>query len=507
MVEPRSKIISIDDLKGRMKGLRKEGKRIVLCHGAFDLIHPGHIRFLERARSLGEVLVVSMLPDHMIDKGPGRPVFNERLRGESLAALQSVDFVLRSAHPSAAEMITLLGPDVFVTGTALDADQTEPLGPGLDEAAHSVGAELHVTDDVAFSSTRLLNSYFEVLTTEAQGFLREFARTHRGSDIIKHLRSTKDAKVLVIGDCIIDEYHVCSVMGRSSKSPSLNARFLYAEAHAGGAVAIANHLAGYSGDVHLVSGVGANDDHRDFVMSKLHDGVTARLFTRPDAPTTVKRRYTTPYTNRIVFEVTFIDDRPMPDPIADELNEYLASVLPEYDMVVVGDFGHGLINPKTVDLICDHARFLALNVQTNSANTGFNLLTKYPKADYICIDQEEIRLAYHDRFGSLRSLIERAGQDFGARMISVTRGEKGAVTYSSDGTWTETPAFSRQVIDAVGAGDAFLSLSALCAGTGRTAEFVGFVGNSAAALAIRVLGNRESVEPERLERLIDALLT
>ncbi|HEY5565144.1 MAG TPA: PfkB family carbohydrate kinase, partial [Rhodothermia bacterium] len=242
------------------------------------------------------------------------------------------------------------------------------------------------------------------------------------------------------------------------------------------------------------------------VHSKLHKGVSAKLFSRPGAPTTVKRRYTTPYTNRIVFEVTFIDDRPLPPPVADEMNRYLLSVLPQYDVVVVGDFGHGLINQEAVEVICEQSKYLALNVQTNSANTGFNLLTKYPRADYICIDQEEMRLAYHDRFGSLRDLVERASRDFGARMISVTRGEKGAVTYDRSGMWMETPAFSTQVLDAVGAGDAFLSLSALCAATDSPPELVGFVGNSAAALAIRVLGNRESVEPARLERLINALL-
>ena len=450
--------------------------------------------------------MVSMLPDQMIDKGPGRPVFNERLRGESLAALQSVDLVLPSMHPSAAEMIRLVEPDVFVTGIRLDVDELEAVGVDLETAAQSVGAELHVTDDVAFSSTKLLNSYFEVLTPEAQEFLRDFAGGHQSPEIIERLRSTSNLRILVLGDCIIDEYHVCSVMGRSSKSPSLNARYLHAEAHAGGAVAIANHLAGYSNEVHLVSGVGAMDDHRAFVMSKLRKGVSATLFTRPDAPTTVKRRFTTQYTNRVIFEVTFIDDRPMPNPVADELNKHLLSVIPEYDMVVVGDFGHGLINRDTVEIICDHAKFLALNVQTNSANTGFNLLTKYPRADYICVDQEEMRLAYHDRFGSLRDLLGQAAEDFGARMISVTRGEKGAVTYSRDGTWTETPAFSTQVLDAVGAGDAFLSLSSLCAATDSPPELVGFVGNSAAALAIRVLGNRESVEPDRLERLINALL-
>ncbi|MGA7305152.1 MAG: adenylyltransferase/cytidyltransferase family protein, partial [Rhodothermales bacterium] len=261
MVRPRSKIISPNDLKARISALRKEGKRIVLCHGAFDLIHPGHIRFLEAARSLGGALVVSMLPDQMIDKGPGRPVFNERLRGESLAALQSVDLVLPSMHPSAAEMIRLVEPDVFVTGIRLDVDELEAVGVDLETAAQSVGAELHVTDDVAFSSTKLLNSYFEVLTPEAQEFLRDFAGGHQSPEIIERLRSTSNLRILVLGDCIIDEYHVCSVMGRSSKSPSLNARYLHAEAHAGGAVAIANHLAGYSNEVHLVSGVGAMDDH------------------------------------------------------------------------------------------------------------------------------------------------------------------------------------------------------------------------------------------------------
>ena len=81
------KIKTLAELEDICRTLRAEGKRIVQCHGVFDLMHPGHVRHFEAARAQGDVLVVTVTPDRFVNKGPGRPVFNERLRSESVAAL------------------------------------------------------------------------------------------------------------------------------------------------------------------------------------------------------------------------------------------------------------------------------------------------------------------------------------------------------------------------------------------------------------------------------------
>ena len=82
-----SKICSIDELESRLQAIRAAGRKIVLCHGVFDVMHPGHILHFKEARTFGDFLVVTVTPDRFVRKGPGRPVFNERLRMETLAAL------------------------------------------------------------------------------------------------------------------------------------------------------------------------------------------------------------------------------------------------------------------------------------------------------------------------------------------------------------------------------------------------------------------------------------
>ena len=502
------KIKTLDELAEIVADLKSQGQVVVHCHGAFDLLHPGHIRHFEAARQEGDVLIITLIPDEYVNKGPGRPVFNQRLRAESVAALEVVDWVAINEWPTAVETIRKLQPDVYVRGNEYARREDDLTGKIYDEeeAILAVGGRIHFTDDITFSSTKLLNAYFRVLPPEAERYLAQFRQCYSADDIIERLKAVRTMRVLVVGDTIIDEYHFCQVLGKSSKSATLNARFLHAEAYAGGALAVANHIAGFCDHVHLVSCVGQADPRLEFITTHLKPNISTKFFTRPDGPTTVKRRYANIFLYHKLFEVTFIEDRPLPSDIAVAMNSYLAAIATQYDLVVVADFGHGLINSDTVDVLSSKARFLAVNAQTNSANTGYNLITKYPRADYVCIDQEEIRLAYHDRFGPLDSLVQRVAEQLSASTVTVTQGHYGSTTYRRGADLVQTPVFSREVVDTIGAGDAYLSVTAPCAAAGYPPEVIGFIGNAVGALAIRILGNKESVEPEPLFRYIETLL-
>ena len=502
------KIKSVRELATTVQNLKAEGHIVVHCHGVFDLVHPGHIRHFEAAKREGDVLVVTITPDRYVNKGPGRPVFNERLRAESVAALQAVDYIAVNEWPTAVETIHKLRPDVYVQGSEDAQREDDSTGSTCDEeeAILAVGGRIHFTDDITFSSTKLLNAYFKVLPSEAEQYLAQFRQHHSANDIIERLKAVHTMRVLVVGDTIIDEYHFCQVLGRSSKSASLNARFLRAEAYAGGALAVANHIAGFCDHVHLVTCVGQADPRREFITSHLKPTISTKFFTRSDGPTTVKRRYTDFFLYQKMFEVTFIEDRPLPADVAAAMNNYLSAIAPEYDLVVVADFGHGLIGLESIGVLSSKAKFLAVNAQTNSANIGYNLITEYPRADYVCVDQEEIRLAYHDRFGPLDCLIQRAAEQLSASTVTVTQGHHGSTTYCRGGDLVQTPVFSREVVDTIGAGDAYLSVTAPCAAAGYPPEVIGFIGNAVGALAIRIIGNKESVEPQPLFRYIETLL-
>jgi rfaE bifunctional protein nucleotidyltransferase chain/domain len=502
------KILSLEVLAGIVQKLKAENHIVVLCHGVFDLIHPGHIRHFDAAKREGDILVVTVTPDRFVNKGPGRPVFNERLRTEALAALCVVDYVAINEWPTAEETIRKLRPDVYVKGSEYSQRKNDLTGKIYDEeeAILSVGGRIHFTEDITFSSTKLLNTYFNILPPEAEMYLSEFRQSYNKDDIISRLKALHSMRVLVIGDTIIDEYHFCQALGKSSKSNSLNSRFLHAEAYAGGALAISNHIAGFCNSVHLVSCIGQAEPWLEFITTHLKPNISTKFFTRPDGPTTVKRRYVESFLYQKMFEVTFSEDRPLPADVAANLNSYLAAIASEYDLVVAGDFGHGLIGRDTVDVLCSKAKFLAVNAQTNSVNTGYNLITKYPRADYVCVDQEEIRLAYHDRFGPLDLLIKRAAEQLSASILTVTQGHHGSTTYRRNAELVRTPAFSKEVVDTLGAGDAYLSVTAPCAAAGYPPKVIGFIGNAVGALAIQILGNRESVEPVPLFKFIDTLL-
>jgi cytidyltransferase-like protein len=110
------KIFRVHDLGPALEPHRVAGKTIIHCHGVFDLLHIGHIKHLEAARQLGDVLVVTTTPDRFVNKGPHRPAFPEKLRAEALASLACVDFVAVTEWPTAVETIQIVRPSLYVKG-------------------------------------------------------------------------------------------------------------------------------------------------------------------------------------------------------------------------------------------------------------------------------------------------------------------------------------------------------------------------------------------------------
>ncbi len=156
------KILNLDDLARKCQSLREEGKKIAYCHGCFDLMHPGHIKYFQASKKMGDALVVTLTPDEFVDKGPGRPVFNQTLRAESIAALECVDFVAINKFPTAEKTLRLLRPHYYVKGQEFERleDKTGKIQKEY-EVVKEVGAKMRFTQEITFSSTKLLNEYFK----------------------------------------------------------------------------------------------------------------------------------------------------------------------------------------------------------------------------------------------------------------------------------------------------------------------------------------------------------
>jgi rfaE bifunctional protein nucleotidyltransferase chain/domain len=114
----REKVMTLDALLAVLAQRREEGTRVALTNGSFDLLHVGHLRSLEQARSLGDVLVVGLNSDASVRayKAPDRPVLPQAERAELLAGLASVDYVVVFDEPTAEQLVLAVRPDVYVKG-------------------------------------------------------------------------------------------------------------------------------------------------------------------------------------------------------------------------------------------------------------------------------------------------------------------------------------------------------------------------------------------------------
>lgn len=237
------KILGLNEMAKRSRQLRTRGKCVVLCHGTFDLIHTGHIRYLQRAKQEGDVLMLTVTGDAYVNKGPGRPVFNEQLRAENLAALACVDFVAINHAVTAVEALHHIRPNVYAKGSDYRSHGDDVTGNIVreKEAVEAHGGRIFYTDEITFSSTHLLNEHFGVFPPETHEYLHAF-RTHwSDKDVRRMIRSVSGQRVLVVGDAIIDQYHYAVPLGQTGKDNILAVRYESEEQFAGGAIAVANH--------------------------------------------------------------------------------------------------------------------------------------------------------------------------------------------------------------------------------------------------------------------------
>lgn len=507
--DAREKVFPIHELASVLDRERAAGKTVVLCHGVFDMMHPGHIKHFEAAKRAGDILVVTVTPDEFVNKGPGRPIFSQNIRAEAIAALEQVDYVAVNEWPTAVETIKLLKPDLYVKGSDYREREGDLTGMILEEerAIHAVGGSIHFTDEITFSSSSLINQYLAPFSPEAREFLGEFRGRHTSDEVIDAFKQAREMKVLILGDTIIDEYHYCKGMGKSAKDNILAMRFISEEHFAGGVLAAANHLAGFVGEVTMLTCLGTANDYGDFVRTHLAANVEPVIFEQDGVPTVVKRRYLDPTFLQKLFEIAYISETGFLSPAtADEVYSWLDEHLGEFDAVLVTDFGHGLVTPRIEKLLTEKAPFLALNVQSNSANLGFNLITKYARADFICIDEPEVRLACADKVSSVEQLAARIAEQLGCDHVIVTMGHRGSISYVRGDGVTAVPVLSAEVVDRIGAGDAFFAATSPCVKLGLPTDVIGLIGNAVGAMQVMTVGNRNAVDPTALFKYIVTLL-
>lgn len=506
------KIVSKAEFRDKIRPeLKKENKKIALCHGVFDLVHAGHITHLEQAKEMADILVVSITAAEFVRKGPDRPYFNDEQRLKFLSAIECVDYCMLSEGYTVDDIVEAVEPDYYVKGAEYadeEADVTNNIRPER-ELVEKHGGQIRYTTGEVFSSTKLINRGLSALPQEVVEFTESFKKKHSTEEILSITEKIKDLKVLVIGDVIIDRYTYCRMQGLMSKDQGYSTRINSDEVHLGGSLAIARHISSFCNNVTLASVIGSEENIYSLLQNELSGKMELKLVRSPEFPTIVKRRYLTRNAKREeyrkIFAVTNIPEKTKYDKESwCELYNYLYKNIENFDVVFICDFGHGLIGHKIISLLEEKSKFIILNCQTNSSNHGKNIITKYHRADRFSLDQEELALAFpeysDEENEALRMLCEHL---HGSGWL--TRGSEGAK--SCDGTEIDScPAFTLSVKDTIGAGDAFFSVAGIYSAAGASEEMGLFMGNIAGALGANIVGNRESVEKVDVLKFAGTLL-
>jgi bifunctional ADP-heptose synthase (sugar kinase/adenylyltransferase) len=504
-----AEILTLEQAAARCAALRTAGRTVVQSHGVFDLVHPGIVRHLEEARRQGDALVVTVAGDRALAAGPVRPIFPEQLRAENAAALAPVDFVCVVDEAAPRESLRLLQPTVFAQGqpvTSAERRMHRHLfggeGAGIDLGATGI----YETLELISSSPTLLGTFLDIYPDDTRHFLQDFSRRYSFEQLRACLDALAETTVTLVGDTIIDEYHYCRALGKSAKSNLVVNQYLSHEVFAGGALAIANHLAGICREVRLVTLLGETEPQEEFIRAHLRPNVTPVFFRRPDGPTIVKKRYLDLYLNQKLFEVNYLKTQPVGAEVEGALLEYLEQSLPATDLVLVSDYGHGFITPPVIRALERHAPALAVNTQNNGANVGYNMITKYRSPTFVCLDESELRWAAQDKEGPIDEVVATMSRLLDCGCLITTLGKSGSIGVTRAGECNRTPIFSSKVVDTIGAGDAYFAFTAPLALRGVPLDLVSFVGNAAGAIAVKIVGNRRPVEKGELLEFAATLL-
>jgi len=479
------KILTLPQLAALRERLRD--KTIVLCHGAFDLVHMGHVLHFEEAASLGDVLVVTITADKYITKK--RSVsFSEEYRARQVAALEIVDFVAIVNEPSAVSAIEALRPDVYVKGSEysnLILDKTA----NIFREKHLIegyGGRLHFTTGDTFSSTKL--SHFLQASPEAvqdnpllrneRAVFRDLSTLAFKLDEVKtFLVGASALRVCLLGETIIDEWVDINVTNLSQKSRCVAGQETARIRQIGGTGIIALHLSNFVKRVHCFTNGLMGDLPPNLEVTQL-----------AQAPL-VKTRFVDQDSGSPLFESKNLD---IPE-VRGELPDFDA-----YDLVLVADFGHGLLDAQAINAkIAGKTRcYVAAMAQVNSSNYGYNLPIKYVGADYYSLNRTEAELSLHEKDLAFGELLDRMGRLLRCDSLSVTDGNQGAMVKLGDDVFS-LPTLSTSVVDTIGCGDAYFALSSLAACLGLPARLIALVGSiAAAAMTQRRCNDRPVTEQE-----------
>lgn len=490
-----AKILQWDDVHTVIQTIKSTKKRIAHCHGVFDLLHPGHVQHFISAKKLGDVLIVSITADEFVNKGPGRPLFNDLIRAETIASLEAVDYVFISHYPTAIEAIKEVGPNFYVKGSEYQVASDDVTGMIVleKEAVESLGGSIAFTNEITSSSSKLINQFFSNLSSDAQNWLKAFKSESGFERSVYWLDKLENLKVLILGEVIIDRYTECSPLAKSSKDPILAFQRHQSYSYPGGILTIANNCNGWGCDVSAISFVKSSCPEFKQIELKVDSEVLLDLVTVNDRPTILKHRFVDLASSIRIFEYYDFLDKPLNDRDKNLVLEKVRQRIGSADVVILADYGHGFFSKDLIANLENKANFLAVNTQANAGNRGYNTISKYSSVDLLSLNGSELQLELRDKNPDYLSLVPKLMKEKKSSRAVLTLGGDGMMVFDRSGEYLHIPALATKIVDKVGAGDSVLAISSLLTALGAPIDVLGFIASLVAAHEISQLGHRSGL--------------
>ncbi len=518
----RKKIVAPKDLHDIVRKAQAGGQVVVQCHGCFDILHPGHLRYLTWAKERGDLLIVTVSADDVVQKGHLRPYVPQDLRAENLAALEVVDYVAIDSSEWAGPILELLKPDIYVKGKEFENVHTGRLGRERQLVESYGGKVLFSSGDVVYSSTKIIEELRDKLGY-ADEQVRALCKRHgitedRLAGIVEGFHGKH---ILVVGDSIVDKYVHCDRLGMSADAPVLVVRPLESDTFLGGAGIVAQHANALGAEAVFCSVLGddADGEYARRELERRH--IVSELIVDKTRPTTSKTRYLSD--GKKLLNVNQFRDQNLDLPVATELQERIARISSGVDAIVICDFGYGVITDGLLESLCSIGSQRKIPVIGDvQCSSQMGNVTRMKGITLVTPSEREARVALCDRESGIADLATMILARTGNQALLVTLAERGLMIFDTGGQPLGEaakslplheikkllrpeylPSFANVVVDSMGAGDAMLAMVGCCLAAGATILESAYLGNCAAAIECRKMGN----VPVRSEEIREMLRT
>jgi rfaE bifunctional protein nucleotidyltransferase chain/domain len=491
-------------IKKIIKNLKKENKKIVLAHGTFDLLHVGHIKHLKQAKKFGDYLIVSITSSKFVNKGAGRPIFNDHQRLTAINSLKFVDYALISFEKTAIHSLRLVKPDYYVKGFEYknsENDLTNNISKE-EKVVNEFGGKLVFTNEEVFSSTNLINNNSNIYNKEFIKKVKCIKKFQTLKKIIKLENKIKKLKILLIGDTIIDRYKFVSALNKSNKENIISYKTEYKNDFCGGVLAAGNTLSSFVNKLDIVTAYGGENFIKKLIKDKMQKNIKIYNFKQKNYSPIIKTRFIEKNTNVKNYQTYDMKKNNNIKLINKKIYEFLKKNIKNYDMVITTDFGHKLIDNNIVKILQEKSKYLCVNCQSNSANQGFNLITKYKKINYGSIDLYEAKLASNNIDLMPEKFQKVIDKKLKFDIFSITLGKRGSIILKNSKSY-HLEALQNNAIDTMGAGDAYFVISSLFAYLNFKIEEISILGNCAASIKIAHVGHDHIINKKEIVKCLE----